>query len=113
MLDELDRKILDILKQDARTPNTRIAEMLGKSDTVISFRIRRLKQYGVIKGFTVVLDPLLELEESSDFIEKMSALFDAQNRRIEDLQLGLKACLRQIEKIRTLRYANIGGEMHE
>lgn len=57
MIDERDEKIIDILRRDSRTPNTEIAEELGVSETSVRNRIKELKESGVIRRFTLDVDP--------------------------------------------------------
>lgn len=52
-MDELDREILDVLRHDARTPYTEIAERVGTSEGTVRNRIERLTETGVIERFTV------------------------------------------------------------
>ncbi|PSP22142.1 AsnC family transcriptional regulator [Halobacteriales archaeon QH_10_65_19] len=52
-MDELDREILDILRQDARTPYTEIADEVGTSEGTIRNRVESLVESGVIERFTV------------------------------------------------------------
>lgn len=56
-LDELDRKILALLSEDSRRSYREIAKHLGVSHANVSGRIKRLEEGGVIKGYTVILDP--------------------------------------------------------
>ncbi len=56
-IDEKDRKILDILEKDARTPYTEIAKELGVSEATVRKRIRSLKEDGIIKRCTIEVDP--------------------------------------------------------
>lgn len=55
-LDEKDRRIIEVLKNNARTSYTEIAKILGLSDVAVLKRIRRLEQLGIIKRYTIVLD---------------------------------------------------------
>jgi Lrp/AsnC family transcriptional regulator for asnA, asnC and gidA len=57
MLDEKDMKILEILRENARTPLTDIATTLGVSESTIRKRVRALEDRGVIKRYTIVVDP--------------------------------------------------------
>lgn len=57
MIDERDEKIIEILRRDSRTPNTKIAEELGISETSVRNRIKELTEKGVIRRFTVEVDP--------------------------------------------------------
>ncbi len=52
-MDELDRQILDILRRDARTPYTEIADQVGTSEGTIRNRVERMVDSGVIDRFTV------------------------------------------------------------
>lgn len=52
-MDELDREILDVLRHDARTPYTEIAERVETSEGTVRNRIERLTESGVIERFTV------------------------------------------------------------
>lgn len=54
-MDELDRRILQILKENARTPVKEIARRVSLTSPAVSGRIHRLEQAGVIDGYTVVL----------------------------------------------------------
>lgn len=51
--DETDKKILEILKRNARTPYTYIAKELGLSEAAIRKRINRLIRQGIIRRFTI------------------------------------------------------------
>ncbi|WP_254535398.1 Lrp/AsnC family transcriptional regulator [Halomarina litorea] len=52
-MDSLDRDILDILRRDARTPYTEIAEQVGTSEGTVRNRVDRLVSEDVIERFTV------------------------------------------------------------
>lgn len=52
-MDDLDRQILDILRRDARTPYTEIAEQVGTSEGTVRNRVERLLDEGIIERFTV------------------------------------------------------------
>lgn len=55
-LDELDRQILELLREDARRTIADIASHVNLSPAPVKRRIDRLQQLGVITGYTVVLD---------------------------------------------------------
>ena len=57
MLDPVDFGIIKILKDNARTPYLNIAKKLNVSESTIRNRVSNLQEKGVIKGFSVVLDP--------------------------------------------------------
>ncbi|WP_435333767.1 Lrp/AsnC family transcriptional regulator [Haloarchaeobius sp. TZWWS8] len=52
-MDELDRQILNILRRDARTPYTEIAERVGTSEGTVRNRVERMTRDDVIERFTV------------------------------------------------------------
>ena len=56
-LDELDRKILGQLQEDAEQSLDEIARRVGSSKTPVWNRIRRMREQGVIKRQTAILDP--------------------------------------------------------
>jgi Lrp/AsnC family transcriptional regulator for asnA, asnC and gidA len=57
MIDERDMKIIEILRENARTPHTEIAARLGVAESTIRNRVRALEEEGVIQQYTVVTDP--------------------------------------------------------
>lgn len=56
-IDDVDRKIIELLAVDARLSYRDIAKKLGASHANVSARIKRLEEGGVIKGYSVVVDP--------------------------------------------------------
>ena len=52
-LDQIDKEIIKILKQNARLKNTEIARMLGLTEGAIRKRIKRLESKGIIKKYTI------------------------------------------------------------
>ncbi|DAC36638.1 MAG: AsnC family transcriptional regulator [Euryarchaeota archaeon] len=59
MLDDTDRRIISVLQSDARASMRSIAEQAGVSLGTVSNRVRRLEKAGVIRGYSVQLDPEL------------------------------------------------------
>ncbi|HUD27983.1 MAG TPA: Lrp/AsnC family transcriptional regulator [Novosphingobium sp.] len=56
-LDDLDRKIIAVLRFDGRITVTDLAKAVGMSKTPCQVRMRRLVDNGVIRGFRAVVDP--------------------------------------------------------
>jgi Lrp/AsnC family leucine-responsive transcriptional regulator len=56
-MDARDRQILALLEADARRSNSDIARLTNLSAPTVAERIARLRDIGVIKGFTVKIDP--------------------------------------------------------
>lgn len=57
MLDDLDRRIVEILVDDARISLKELAARVNLSSPSASERLRRLEERGVIRAFTVDVDP--------------------------------------------------------
>jgi DNA-binding Lrp family transcriptional regulator len=60
MADDLDRKLIALLRADSRTPAAALAATLRVSRGTVQNRIARLMSQGVIQGFTVKTRPELE-----------------------------------------------------
>jgi DNA-binding Lrp family transcriptional regulator len=56
-IDEVDRRILNALHDDARIPNSVLADMVGIAASTCHGRLRRLQDVGVIRGFYTDVDP--------------------------------------------------------
>lgn len=56
-LDDMDRKILALLQEDAAQSLDEIARKVGSSKTPVWNRIRRMRDAGVILRETAILDP--------------------------------------------------------
>jgi len=55
-LDAIDKRIIQLLQQDAKMKMKEIAEALNMTTTPIFERIKRLEQQGFIKGYTAIID---------------------------------------------------------
>ena len=58
-IDNLDRKILDIITHNARIPYLEVARECNVSGAAIHQRVQRLIRIGVIKGSEFKVDPVL------------------------------------------------------
>lgn len=58
-IDNLDRKILDIITKNARIPYLEVARECGVSGAAIHQRVQRLIRVGVIKGSEFKVDPVM------------------------------------------------------
>lgn len=56
-LDRIDKKLLELLQKDAKTPYSKLSKELGVSEATIHLRIKRLRERGVIKAFQAIVDP--------------------------------------------------------
>lgn len=55
-LDEKDKRLIYLLDCDARQPFTKLAKELRLSPEAIQYRIKRLENEGIIKGYRIILD---------------------------------------------------------
>lgn len=55
-IDDTDRKILELLLEDARRPFSDVAERVDLSGPAVSDRVDRLRERGLLRRFTVDLD---------------------------------------------------------
>lgn len=56
-LDEIDRRILALLQENARISNAEIGRRVELAASAIHHRIRKLEEAGVIQGYTARVDP--------------------------------------------------------
>lgn len=56
-IDELDKKILNLIANDARMPFLEVARVCGVSGAAIHQRVLKMQEQGVIKGSQFVIDP--------------------------------------------------------
>ncbi len=94
-LDDVDRRILNILQRDARLSFRNIARRLKVSDATVRSRVSRLEQNNVIKGFTTLVDPqqvgmeviaLIQLEVDAKVLPKLNT----DLRAVEEVKLVLE-----------------------
>lgn len=55
-LDKLDIEIIVKLLNDSRTPFRQLARELGVGESTVYMRVKKLKDMGVLKGFTACID---------------------------------------------------------
>ena len=53
MIDNLDKKIIELLKKDSRCPFVEIANQLGVSEGTVRSRVHKMSEEGIIRGFTI------------------------------------------------------------
>ena len=56
MIDNNDKKILNIIQNEARTSNAEIARQVGLAPSAVLERIRKLEERGVIRGYMAKID---------------------------------------------------------
>lgn len=84
-LDAIDRKLLQVLREDARISVRGLARVIGMSAGAVGERLERLEARGVIKGYRVDIDPAalglglevligIELSQHQAVVETMDTL---------------------------------------
>ena len=53
MIDNLDKRIIEIMKKDSRCPFVEIASQLGVSEGTVRSRVHRMTEEVIIRGFTI------------------------------------------------------------
>ena len=93
-LDEFDRKILAVMREDGRISLTELAQRIGLSKTPCQQRFRRLVENGVILAIRAIVDPAkVGLDhiaftevKLTDTREKALGEFNAAVRRILEVE---------------------------
>jgi DNA-binding Lrp family transcriptional regulator len=62
-VDDTDRRLISLLRTDARTPVATLASKLGVSRGTVTNRLRRLEDEHVVVGYTVKLRPDAEPDQ--------------------------------------------------
>ncbi len=57
-MDEIDQRIINLLADNSRIPLKRLAADSGLSAPATAERLKRLEEKGVIRGYTVDIDPV-------------------------------------------------------
>jgi Lrp/AsnC family leucine-responsive transcriptional regulator len=100
MIDDTDRKILELLQRDARLTNAAIAAEVGLTAPSVFERIRKLEGRGVICGYTARVDPVALGRPLTAFI-RLTAAYDDRH------DLGVKEIARDPD---VLEVYNVAGE---
>lgn len=80
-MDVIDYQIIEFLAQDGRMPFAQIAAQIGKSTATVHQRVRRLRERGYIKSFTVDLD----WEALGYPLDSFVSIRDNESHGLEDL----------------------------
>lgn len=57
MVSAIDKKILELLQRDVRTPISKIAKEVNLSENGVRYRLEKLEQGGYIRSYTILLSP--------------------------------------------------------
>lgn len=84
-MDDIDRRLVSALVEDARTSYADLARLVGLSSPSVQERVRRLERSGVLRGYTAVVDSAaLGLSVSA-----LVAVHQREDAEQEDLALHL------------------------
>ncbi|MEM3161103.1 MAG: Lrp/AsnC family transcriptional regulator [Nitrososphaera sp.] len=85
-LDALDLRLVETLQKDSSMPFVDIADRLGVTEGTVRNRVRRLRRLGVIRRFTVSVDPLVLGQSVVAFV-----LLNAVNGRLNEVAKKLSS----------------------
>jgi DNA-binding Lrp family transcriptional regulator len=92
-MDETDRSLLGLLRENARSTTSELARKLGLSRTTVQSRIERLERRGIVAGYTVRLSE--DYEQGLVKAHVLMTVLPKSAARVE-------AALRRMAEIRTL-----------
>ncbi len=101
MLDKKSLKILKILQEKARVPNTEVARQVGLAPSAVLERIRKMENQGIIDGYEVRLNP-------ERFSKNQVAFVTVGYQSMHDTEGAIGRLLAQIDEIQEVHY--IAGE---
>lgn len=105
VLDETDLKIISILKDNSRTTIRDICRMIGLPDTTVHFRIKKMKESGVIKAFTIITDlesgeiPRMTRDTLIEVIKAMEKTIQEQRAELDLVWTPLRSIVRRLEAL--------------
>lgn len=92
-IDDTDRRLLRVLQDDGRITNQALAAACGLSPAACFDRVKRLRERGVITGYTALLDPEKLDQALMIFIE---VLLD---RTTDDVFSAFSAHVRRVPQV--------------
>ena len=93
LLDEVDHRLLNLLRENARASTADLARRLGLSRTTVQSRMERLERNRVVAGYTVKVTDAVEAGLVRTYV--LVTLAPKQTRAVE-------TALRRIPEVRTL-----------
>jgi DNA-binding Lrp family transcriptional regulator len=92
-LDDTDRALLALLRENARAPTAELARRLGLSRTTVQSRLQRLERTRAVAGYTVVVP-----DEAEAALVRAHVLVTVAPKR----SAAIEAALRRIPEVRVL-----------
>ncbi len=86
-LDDKDKKLLNLLQENGRASYSKLAGELDLSEATVRYRVKKLVDSGVIKNFTVLLDPkkIGYLNTGILMVKLIPEFFEQASKEISDL----------------------------
>ncbi len=97
MIDTKSLKILNILQEKARIPNTEVSRQVGLAPSAVLERIRKMENQGIIDGYEVRLNP-------ERFNRSQVAFINVSTRLGSDTDVSIGKQLTIIEEIQEVHY---------
>jgi DNA-binding Lrp family transcriptional regulator len=92
-IDDTDRRLLALLRDNARAPTAELARRLGLSRTTVQNRLQRLERNRAIAGYTVTVPP-----EAESALVRAHVLITQAPRQ----SAAIEVALRRIPEVRVL-----------
>ncbi len=92
-LDDTDRALLALLRDNARLPTSELARRLKLSRTTVQSRLARLERERVVAGYTVTVD-----DEAEAALVRAHVMITLEPRKAAPIE----SALRRIDEVRTL-----------
>lgn len=92
-LDDTDRALLALLRENARAPTAELARRLGLSRTTVQSRLQRLERSRAVAGYTVVVP-----DEAEAALVRAHVLVTVAPKR----SAAIEGALRRIPEVRVL-----------
>ena len=101
-IDDTDRRILALLRENARTSNVELARRAGISRTTLQARIERMERARVIAGYTI---------RGGGDHERQAIRAHVMITTVPKLAPALLSALRKLPEVRTLHSVSGGFDM--
>jgi DNA-binding Lrp family transcriptional regulator len=101
-LDDIDRRLISLLRSDGRAPVTTLARQLGVTRATVNSRLDRLVESGVVLGFTVRVR-----DDHGDDEVRAVSLIEVQGRNTTEV---IKQ-LRGMPELQSLHTTNGGWDL--
>jgi DNA-binding Lrp family transcriptional regulator len=92
-LDDTDRALLALLRDNARLPTSELARRLKLSRTTVQSRLARLERERVVAGYTITVD-----DEAEAVLVRAHVMITLEPRK----SAPIESALRRIDEVRTL-----------